>query len=31
MRREVVLIAFITFVFLLNKVHGMIYLDGNTR
>ena len=31
MRRELVLIAFITFVFLLKKVHGMIYLDGNTR
>ena len=31
MRREVLLITFITFTFLLNKVHGMVYLDGNTH
>ena len=31
MRREVLLITFITFIFLLNKVHGMVYLDGNTH
>ena len=31
MRREVLLISFIIFMFLLNKVHGMVYLDGNTH
>ena len=31
MRREVLLITFIIFIFLLNKVHGMLYLDGNTN
>ena len=31
MRRVVPLITFITFIFLLNKVHGMVCLDGNTH
>ena len=31
MKRVVPLITFITFIFLLNKVHGMVYLDGNTH
>ena len=31
MEREVPLITFIIFTFLLNKVHGMVYLDGNTH
>ena len=29
MRKKVLLIPFIIFTFLLNKVHGMVYLDGN--
>ena len=31
MGREVLLITFIIFTFLLNKVHKMVYLDGNTH
>ena len=31
MRRKVLLITFMIFIFLLNKVHGMACLDGNTH
>ena len=31
MRRQVLLNTFTIFIFLLSKVHGMVYLDGNTH
>ena len=31
MRRKVLLITLTIFIFLLNKVQGMAYLDGNTH